>query len=129
MVVLKNDIELMRYLHTYGLKKAYMLEDIYVSKKGNVVCIKLFKNGYRVKEVKTSQGINGMVKFNYTKNGKVTTQLLHKAIYNTFNDIKCEYGDICFIDGDLNNCSYDNLITVNDLLKEYRQLHKIKSIV
>nr|DAQ97560.1 MAG TPA: PROTEIN/DNA Complex catalytic motif, Helix-turn-helix DNA [Caudoviricetes sp.] len=129
MKKIDNENDLQRYLYKDGLTKAYGLNDIYVSKSGAVVSIKLFNKGYRIKDVNVSKGTKGLLKFNYCENGKVTSILLHKIIYDTFSTDKSSHGEICFIDGDSNNCSFNNLITVSELLDYYKQHNNVNKLV
>ena len=84
---------------------------------------------YKIKDVSVTKGIKGLLKFNYCEDNKITTILLHKIIYDTFSKEKSKHGEICFIDGNNNNCSFDNLITVSELLNYYKQNNNINKSV
>lgn len=128
-MIINNENDLQMFIYNGGLQQAYKLNDIYVSKIGTVVSIKPAKNGaYKLKYVGVTKSSKGLLKFNYCDNGKITTVQLHKVIYDTFSKEKSKQGEICFIDGDMNNCSYDNLITVTELLNHYRNMNNIKLV-
>ena len=129
-MIIKNENDLQNYIYNSRLQKAYKLNDIYVSKAGAVVSIKPAKNrGYKIKDVSVTKGIKGLLKFNYCEDNKITTILLHKIIYDTFSKEKSKHGEICFIDGNNNNCNFDNLITVSELLNYYKQNNNINKSV
>ena len=80
---------------------------------------------YRVKnntilEVKTSNSVNNGLKINYyDSEGKQHTKQLHLLVYEAFKGVTDS--DIIFIDGNKKNCSIDNLISLEDLVKFYKE--------
>ena len=87
-----------------------------ITKEG--VVYKTTKKG-KLKEVSVSVE----KKYNFSRvnienpDGKWGTYLLHRLVYKTF---KGEYdGDLVFIDKNKQNCSLDNLITIEELLDYY----------
>ena len=103
-----------------GYKNIQGCSNYYCDKNGNVVAIKHDKKKIvSITNVSTSKTTNGTLKFNVVENGKVKNKMLAKTIYETF---KGKYeGDIQFIDRNKLNCSLNNLITIDELLKSYRK--------
>lgn len=80
---------------------------------------------YRVKnntilEVKPSNSVTNGLKINYyDSEGKQHTKQLHLLSYEAFKGVTDS--DIVFIDGNRKNCSIDNLISLEDLVKFYKE--------
>lgn len=117
-----NIEELKKFLTNNGLVKAYDLKDVYVNKKGEIFKIRTLREGdFKIKTLPLTVAENGMMKFCYYYNKKLTTKLLHNVIYDTFNNNKRDKrGEIVFIDGNKRNCSLNNLISVQELLEHYK---------
>ena len=129
------DVEYKTYIKKLtqnGYKKVNIPEieekiiEIYVNKNGNVKSLRLFENGYKIKDVKLSEVKNGYLKYNiYTTDKQCKCRMLAQDIYNTFNYTNCSNNDIYYLDDNKKNCNIDNLVSVNTLIEFYKEKNNI----
>ena len=98
-----------------NIRKVVGHDDYYITKDGLVY--KMNNHG-KLKEVSLSKTKYGIVKFNVTVNGKSFTKILSLEVYKAFKGRSPK--DIQYIDGNKENCSLNNLITTEELLKFYK---------
>lgn len=106
-------------------------EKYYITKSGKI--FKKINDDKPLKEIKPFLDSHNSYRVNLsTAKGKYTTKQLHTLVYKTFKgDINSKRGEynktenmIVFMDGNIKNCSIDNLMTVKDL-KEFYNNHNL----
>lgn len=106
------------------MKKIKGYDNYYIDEEGNVYKALILKNALKLptkvfRDVRVSKSSNGSKKV--TLEGK--THLIHRLVYNTFKDEEYR-GEIVFIDDNKNNCSLDNLVSIDDVIEFYRKHHQ-----
>ena len=106
-------------------------ENYYITKSGKI--FKKINDDKPLKEIKPFLDSHNSYRVNLsTEKGKYTTKQLHTLVYKTFKgDINSKRGEynkienmIVFIDGNIKNCSINNLMTVKEL-KEFYNNHNL----
>lgn len=116
-----------RLVNTSNYKPIEGFEDYYINETGDVIKHTFINGKEKIKTICQSKSSTGHMKVSLSKNfkGKTSTTscLVNKLVYETF---KTKTKDtIIFIDGDKTNCNLNNLTTVSELLKMYRDLINI----
>lgn len=113
-----------------GMKQIPTFNDYFVTRDGEVlrtIANSQYSITNDIREVSTSVNKkNGKKRFNVTTTrggGEQKTLHLAQSVYRTYKGEP--KGEILFADGNKENCSVENLVTVEDLLNFYRSVNDI----
>lgn len=111
-------------LKKQGYKEIYGYNSYYVNKEGNFIKLR----GEKVLNINLNKNIDGAFKVSIVNNsGKRTTLAAHKLVYETFigeiDNTEDKSNQIVFLDGNKENISLNNLISLKELREYYLSHH------
>ena len=99
----------------------------YVNEQGRIFTIKKSKTkGEVLRPIAISTGSNGHMKVCMQDDtGKFTTRLVHTLVYEAFKGEN--YSVLALLDGDKSNCKLENIMSIEELVEFYNQVHMRKN--